>query len=142
VTAELEAAGDPFRLGRRQQEREIVATLGVPGREDFACRGLLQDPFERFVAGTPQVGSDADPVDMHVDAEGGRRRVVGEASLALADVGQRQALSAELLGDVHREIAGLPQILEVLLEEAIVPIVGPDTLRESLQKVVGQHVIH
>jgi hypothetical protein len=88
VTAELEAPGNPFGLGRRQQQRDVVATLGVPCREDFTGRRLRQNPLERFVTGAPKIGGDANPVDMHVDAKGGGRRVVGEASLTLAYLGQ------------------------------------------------------
>ena len=49
--------------------------------EDFAIHGLLEHPFERIVAGAPEIRRHADPVDVHVDAERRGRDVVGEAEV-------------------------------------------------------------
>ena len=84
----LEAALDPLGLGGRQQHRDVVAALGVAGGEDLAGRRLAQHPLQRLVTGAPQIGGDADPVDVHVDAERRRRRMIGQPPLLPADLGQ------------------------------------------------------
>ena len=44
-------------------------------------------------------------------------------------------MAAQLLRDVHREIAGLPEILEILEEEAVLPIVDTDALCEACNRL-------
>ena len=88
VAGEAVAAVHPLGLAGRQQHRQVVAALGVPGGEDLARHRLLQQPVERAVAAAPEIGGRPDPVEVHVDAERGRRRVIGEAALLAADLGQ------------------------------------------------------
>ena len=100
--AERLAAGEPVAafhalgLRRREQHRNVVAALGVPGGEHLAGRGGLEQPALRPVAGAPEIGGVAGPVQVHVDRERRRRGVVAEAPLLLRDAGQRQARATQL----------------------------------------------
>jgi hypothetical protein len=64
-----------LRLRRRQQDGDVVTALGVPRGEDLAGRGALEKPALRSVAGAPEIGGDARPVQVHVDRERRRRGV-------------------------------------------------------------------
>ena len=97
------AAFDALGLRRREQHRDVVAALGVPGGEHLASRGGLEQPSLRPVAGAPEIGGDAGPVQVHVDRERRRRGVVAEPPLLLRDAGQRQAGAAELGRNGERE---------------------------------------
>ena len=117
----------------------VVAALGVAGGEDLAGGRFLEDPLERLVAGAPEVGGDADPVVVHVDAERGGRRVVGETPRFAGDLGQREAEAAELPRHGHPQVAGLAQLVEVLLEEPVVAVVAGGAGAERLEHGVGNH---
>jgi hypothetical protein len=115
------AAIDPFGCGGREKQRNIVAALGVPRGEDFAGSSLLQHPLQRLVAVPPKVGSHTRPVEMHVDAERGRRRVVAEAALLPADLGEIEAAPTEFLRHVDGQVARFLQLVEIFPEE---PVLG------------------
>src|SRR5262245_29862004 len=68
VPGESEAAIDPLRLRGREKAREIVAALSMACGEDLARHRLVQHPFQRFVSYAPEIGGNANPVQMHVDA--------------------------------------------------------------------------
>ena len=142
--AERLAAGEPVAavhalgLRGRQQHRDVVAALGVAGREHLSARRLLEQPRERRVAGAPQVGGDARPVEVHVDGERRGRRVVRETPLFADDLGQRQAESAQLLRHGEAQVARLAQLLEVLGKEAVLLVVAPGSRLEAGQQLVGQ----
>jgi hypothetical protein len=89
-------------------------------------------PLERPIAGAPEVGGDACPVQVHVDGNRGCRRVVRQAPLFAAHLGQGQAPTAELVWNRHAQITRRAQLLEVLIEEAVVAIVA---WRRSWQRV-------
>jgi len=78
---------------------------------------------------------------MHIDAERGRRRVVGEAPLLAADLGEIKAAPAEFFRHRHRQIAGAPEILEILVKEAVLAIVSAAPLGKPVQQLVGQDVL-
>jgi hypothetical protein len=65
--------------------------------------------------------------------------VVGEAALLAADLRQRHPQSADLAWDRHLEVAGLLQLVEILLKEAILTVVGRGTLGTTREELVGQH---
>jgi hypothetical protein len=96
VAGELPAAGDALGLGGRQQQRDVVAGLAVPGREHVTGSGLLQDERHAAIADARHVRGDAGPVEVHVHRDRGRRRDVGQAPLQPADLGERQARAAVL----------------------------------------------
>jgi hypothetical protein len=98
VAGDLPAAVDPFRPGRRQQEGEVVAGLAVARGQHLAGRGGPQDPLAAGRAHALQVGGEADPVEVHVDAQRGGGGVVGQAALQPVDLGEVQARPAELGG--------------------------------------------
>ncbi len=75
---------------------------------------------------------------MHVGAEGGGRRPVGEPAGLPHALGEREAESAELARDGHPQVAGLPQVLEVLLEEAVLAVVHGRSLVEAPQKLIRE----
>ena len=67
VGAELLAAGqavaalDPFSPARRQEDRDVVARLGVSGGEHLAGEGGVEDPAQRAVAGPVELGRRCRP---------------------------------------------------------------------------------
>src|SRR5262249_39282153 len=80
----------------REQHRDVVTRFGMSGGEDLTSSGVPQDPFERCIPATPKVGGHAHPVEVHVQSQGGGRRVVGQPALLLAYFGQSQSLTTEL----------------------------------------------
>jgi hypothetical protein len=138
VPGEAVAAVDALGLRRREQGRQVVAGLAVPGREDLAGHGLFEKPGERGIAHPVEVGRDTDPVQVHVDRQGRGWRPVGETSLLLADFGEVQPLPAELLRDVDLQVACLLQFLEVLREEPIVAVVAGSALAAAVDQALGQ----
>ena len=139
AAGEAVAAVDPLGLRRRVEQRQVVARLAVPGREDLAPGALLQHPLQRRVAQAVQVGGDAHPVQVHVGRQRGGRRAVGQAALLAADLGQRHPEPAELARDRHLQVAGLLQLLEVLVEEAVLTVVAGGALPAARDQLVGQH---
>ena len=123
VAGEAEPAVHPLGRAGGQQDRKVVAALGVAGVEHLARHRLLQQPLERAVAAAPQIGDQPDPVEVHVDAERRSGRVIGEPALLAAHLGEVQAAAAQFLRHRHRQIAGAPQVVEVLLEEAVLAVV-------------------
>jgi hypothetical protein len=47
-----------------------------------------------------------------------------------------ETLAAELVRHAHRQIAGLPQILEILVKEPVLAVVPGASLRELVQQPV------
>ena len=84
VAGDAEAALHPLGRRGRQQDRQVVAALGVAGGEDLACHRLASGATPATCRPAPQVGGDAHPVEMHVDRQRGGRRVVGEPALLAA----------------------------------------------------------
>ena len=119
AAGEAIAAVDALGLRRREQHRNVVAAFGVAGRENLAPRRRFQQPSQRPIAGAPQVRSDARPVQVHVDRERRRRRVVAKAPLLAHDFGQRAARAAELRRHRQQQVARLAQLLEVLGEKPV-----------------------
>ena len=139
AAGEAVAAVHLLGLGDRHQDRGFVAALGVSRGEDLAGHRVLEDPFERPVAAPPEVGGDADPVVVHVGAERGGRGVGGETPGFPGDVGQREAEAAELPRHRHPEVAGLAQVVEILLKEAVFAVVDGGAGAERLERGVGDH---
>ena len=135
---ELVAAVHALGPRRREQNRKVVARLGVTGREDLAFAGGLEDPVARRVSGLLHLGRDAAPVGVHVDGQGRRGGVVGEPAGLTRGLGQRHAQAAVLARDGHFQVAGLAQVLEVLAEEAVLAVVHGRALVKAPQKLIGE----
>jgi hypothetical protein len=138
VPGEAIPAVDALGLGGRQEHRDVVAALGVAGRVHLSPDGADQQPLERLVAGPPQVGGHARPVEVHVDAERGRVRVRGEAALLVHDLREGETAAPELARHRAGEVARLLQLVEVLGEEPVVTIVARGARREALEHGVGK----
>ena len=138
VPGEAVAAVDALGLRGRQEHGNVVAPLGVAGRVDFAVHRADEQPLERLVARPPQVGGHTRPVDVHVDAQRGGVRVVGQAALLLHHLGEGEAAAAELARHRAGEVAGLLQLGEVLGEESVLAVVARRPFRESLEHRVGK----
>ena len=70
--------------------------FAVTRSEDVAFGRPLQHPVPGRVAGTVQVGTQADEVVVHVDGNGGRRCDVGDAPLEAVDLSEVEPGAAEL----------------------------------------------
>ena len=140
VAGELVAALDRLGLGRRQQHGQVVAGLAVTGGEHFAGDRFLEQPHERTVAVAVEVGGDAGPVDVHVRRQRGGGGVVREARGLAADLGEREAETAELHRHRHEEVAGSAELLEVLVEETVVAVVLGGAAGAAVEDVLRQHV--
>jgi hypothetical protein len=118
----------------------------MTGTVGFARHHLLQYPFKGLVALPPEIGGEADPIDMHVDAESRSGRVIGQPALLPAALRQRHAAAAELGGHVHSQVARSLQVSEIFAEEAVLAVINRAPLGEFGEQIgrqdviVGQHV--
>ena len=129
----LIAAGHLFGLRDRHEDRRLVAALGMPGREHFALGRVSKNPFADLSPARQLIGGVADPVVVHVDAQRGRGRVLGQPPRLARDLGEREAVSAEFLRHGHLEIAGRLELVEIFLTEAIVAVVARRSLAALVQ---------
>ncbi len=86
-------------------------------------RSFPVSAFQGFISGAPEVSGHASPVQMHIHRQGRGRSVVGEAALLLADLGQAHAHTSQFFWHVHAQIAGLSQLLKILSEKSVLPVV-------------------
>src|SRR5690349_13536889 len=91
-----------------------------------------------MVAAAPQIGSEPGPIDVHVGAKRRRGRMIGETAGLTTDFGQGQTTATKLARHGHGEVSGLSQIREILMEEAVVPIVSGSAFRHAHQHGVRQ----
>ena len=141
VAGDLPTTGDPLGLARRQEDGDVVAALTVAGGEDLARRRLTQHPLAARVAEAVQVGGDAGPVDVHVHRDRGGGRDGGQPALQLHHVVDAEPQPTELARDRHGEVPGRAQLLEGLLEEAVLAVVHRRALVEASEHVVGEHAV-
>ena len=113
----------------------------MPGREHLAVAGFAQDPLGALVAGSPQVGGHAGPVEVHVHRDRGGGRVVCEPALQLEYLVEAEPGSAELLGNGDVQVARAAELLEVLVEEPVVLVVLGRSLVEAGEHVVGEYLV-
>ena len=135
---ELVAAVHPLRFGDGHDDRRFVAALGVSGSKHLACGGFPEDPLARPVTVSPELRCHSHPVVVHVRPKRSGWSVTCEASGLARNVGEREAEPPELLGDGHSEVAGLAQVVEVLLEEAVLPVVPGCARSKRLEGSGGQ----
>ena len=141
VAGDTESTFDAFGLAGRQQARNVVATFGMAGIEHLPRHRLLQNPFEGLVALPPEVRDQADPIDMHIDAERRGRRVIGQPALLAAALGERKTTAAELGRHVHGQVARSLQVSEILGKESVFAVINRAPLGKPGEQVVRQHVI-
>src|SRR5688572_3274701 len=111
----------------------------MTGGEDLAVGAFFQHPLATLVAHAIEVRGESHPVEVHVQRQGSRRGAVREAPLLLAYLGKVHAEAAELLGDRHLKVAGLLQLIEVLLEETVIAVVSRGSLSAVVQDRVRQN---
>src|SRR5262249_36034335 len=119
-------------------ERQVVAGLAVPRREDLARRRLAQHPLQRGVAPAPEIGGHPRPVQGHVGGQRGGRRAIGWPPLLTADNGQRHGVTGECRGQRRLEIAGAAELLEVFREESVLAIVPRRAITTARDELVGK----
>ena len=101
------------RARRRAEEHEVVARLGNAEAKDLAGGGVAQDLLAARVAVGDQVAPQADDDLVHVDAQRGAGRRLGQRRLLGGDLGQAQTRASELGGDECAEVSGVSQVSEV-----------------------------
>ena len=126
--------------GARQQQREVVAGLAVEGAQHVAGGRPLEHEAARVVAGAQEVGGDAGPVDVHVDGQRGGGGVVAEPAGEPRVLVEADAAAAQLGRDGDVEVARRLELGEVLVEEAVLAVVGRGPLVEAGEHLVGQHL--
>ena len=99
--------------------------------EHFAVAGFLEQPVDRLVAGPAEIGDQADPIVVHVDAQRCCRSVVGELAGLLSYLGQIHAVAAKLLRYGDQQVVALCQLVEILLAEAVLAVVFGSPLGEA-----------
>ena len=82
----------------------ILSGLAVSGGEDFSPGRLFQKPLERGIAGPVEIRRDACPVEVHVRGQGSGSRVIGQATLLLADLGQGHTVSPKFARHRHQQV--------------------------------------
>ena len=133
VGTELLAARQAIATGHalgatcRQQDRDVVAGLGMTGREHLATGRRLEDPRQRRVAEAFELRGDAGPVEVHRRRQRGGRREAGHSALRLRQLGQVETAAAVVHRHRGREVAELAQLREVLVEVGVraVELAGP-----------------
>jgi hypothetical protein len=75
---------------------------------------------------------------VHVDGEGGGGGVIAEPALLAHRLGHGVPEPAQLARDAHLQVPGVAQLLEVLEEEAVLPVVARGALLEALEHLGGQ----
>ena len=144
VRAELLAAGqavaalDPFGPARRQQDRDVVAGLGVAGGEHLAVERGVEHPAQRVVAGPVELGGDADPVRVHGHRQRRRRGVASETALAGGHLGEVEAPSAEVRRHGRGQVADVAELGEVVVEVGVGPVELAGAGAEAFQQFDGQ----
>ncbi len=78
---------------------------------------------------------------MHVGGERRRRGAIGQPTLLLAHLGQVHPSTSELGWHGYVEVAGHPQVVEVLAEEAILSVVRRCTLGKTLDELIAQDLV-
>ncbi len=136
------AALDALCVRGGEQNRDIVAALRMAGREDLARRCLPQDPFQRGISATPEISGNAEPVKMHVYGQGSGRGMIRQPALLPANLRQGHARAAEFRGQRQQEIFRRPEILEIFVDEAVLPVVGGGARGKSRQHLFGKHRFH
>ena len=111
----------------------------MTGREHLTGHRFFEHPAEAFVAAAPQIRGHSSPVHVHVEGEGGGRRVASQAALLLAHLGQAHAQAAQFGRDCHQEIARWPDLLEIFRKEAILPVIAGSSRRTVVKDLFGQH---
>src|SRR5262249_3273826 len=89
-------------------------------------------------ASTPKIGSYSGPIDVHVHPKGSGRSIRCQTALLAGDFGQRHALSAKLLWHRHHQVTRFPHFLEILIKEAVFPIVNRGPLPSSSEVFLRQ----
>jgi hypothetical protein len=138
VAREPVPARDPLSLRRGEKQRHVVSTLSVARREHLAGNGAAEHPLEGVVSCSPEVGGYPDPVEVHVHRQRGRMRVIAQPTLLAHAFREGKAASPQFARHRDGQIAGPPQIVEVLLEEAILPVVAGRALAETPEHGLGQ----
>ncbi len=138
VAVELVAALDPLGARGRQRDRDVVAGLGVTGREDVAGGHVVQHPVAGRVAPAVQLGGHPHPVEVHAGGECGRGCVPGEAPLQLSELAEADVPTTEVGGDRGGQVAERGELLEVLVEERVGTVVAGGPSAEPLQQFVGE----
>src|SRR5208282_293786 len=100
-----------FRGG--EQHWDIVATLGVTGGKDLAGGSVAQHPFERGISSARKIGSNADPIEMHIHCECRCWRVIREPPLLAAHFGETQTGATKFLRNRHDEIFRGAEFFEI-----------------------------
>ena len=110
-----------------------------PAAKTSPSAARVEHPVAGRVAGAVQVGAQPDEVEVHVDGDGGGRRDVGDAALQAVDLGRgRGRAPPNSVGQRGGEVAARPQLLEVLVEEAVLAVVARRPLVEAGEHLVGQ----
>ena len=138
MAGEAVASRDPLGLRGGEEQRDVVAPLGVARREDLAAHGPTEHPLEGAVAGAPEVGGHPDPVEVHVHGQRGGVRVVGEPALLAHALREGQAPPSQVARHGDGEIPRPAQLVEVLLEEPVLAVVAGRALAEALEHRLGQ----
>ena len=127
---------DPLGAGGGEHHREVVPPLPVPGGEDLPLGRLAQEPLQGGVPLPAEVGGEPRPVEVHVHRQGRGRGVGGQPALLPSHLGQGESGAPQVAGDGEVEVAGVAQLDEVLVEEAVLPVVRRRALPEALEQGV------
>ena len=138
VAVELVAALDTLGTRGRQGDRDVVAGLGVTGREDVTGCHVMQHPVAGRVAEAVQLSGHTDPVEVHAGGERGRGCVPGQAALQLSELHEAHVPTTEVGGHRRGQVAERGQLLEVLVEERVGAVVSSGPSPEPLEQFIGQ----
>jgi hypothetical protein len=78
---------------------------------------------------------------MHVDAERSRWRVVSEAALLPANLGQVHAAAAEFPRHIDGQVPGFLEVPQIFVKEPVFAVIASASLRETSEHVFRKDCI-
>jgi hypothetical protein len=142
VARDAPAAVGTLGGGHGEQQWDVVARFAVQRAEDVAGGGPLEDEPARLVTLAQQVGGQSGPVAVHVDCKGGRGRHVGQLAQHARVLTQVQAAAPKLGGHRGQKEARVLELLPVLVEEPVLPVVDRRPLVEPGEHLPRQQLLN
>jgi hypothetical protein len=125
-------------LGARPEQHQVVPGLGDPEAEDPSGHRVLEHEVHRGLAGAVHGAGHPDPHLVHVDRERGGGGGAGEPLLLAGHLLQGQPQPAELRGHHRPQVAGVDEVREVLVEEAVLPVGLRGPAADPVEQLVGE----
>ena len=96
ATVEPIAAIHPLCFGRREQDGNIIARLGVTRGKYFSRCCFAQHPFQGWIPRPAKIGGYPHPIQVHIQSERSGWRMVCQTALLAANLRQGHPPASQL----------------------------------------------